>query len=130
MIFVDTSAFFALADRADLNHRRATTLLKKLAKQDEPLFTHNYVFVETAALLQRRLSFQSAVKFLGDMGDFPMVWIDQMLHERAARAFSKGKPKTVSFVDYTSFILMREREVDKAFAFDDDFRKAGFALCS
>ncbi|MGH3318754.1 MAG: hypothetical protein ACRDN9_01010 [Streptosporangiaceae bacterium] len=32
-----------------------------------------------------------------------------------------------SFVDATSFALMREREIDRALAFDGDFSAAGFA---
>jgi len=130
MIFIDTSAFFALADRADLNHRRAVTLLRRLNKENRAVFTHNYIVVETMALLQRRLGTESAVKFLNDMTNFPMIWTDEELHKRAAHAFINGKSKAVSLVDYLSFAIMRERGVSQAFAFDDDFRQAGFTLYS
>ena len=53
-ILVDTSAWYALVDRADANHRRAVSTLAQLAQEGALLLTHNYVVVETVALLPRR----------------------------------------------------------------------------
>ena len=128
MIFIDTSAFFALADRADAAHRKSKAILAKLVRENEQLFTHNYIVVETAALLHRRLGAKSAIRFLDDMTRFPVTWVDADLHEQAARAFAQGKSTAVSFVDRISFALMRQEAVRTAFAFDDDFRRAGFIL--
>lgn len=130
MIFVDTSAFFALADRADAAHKRSKEILARLAQGGEDLFTHNYIVVETVALLHRRLGIKIAVRFLDDMNRFPVVWVDADLHQQAARSFGEGKFKTVSFVDEISFAVMRRKAVSAAFAFDDDFRRAGFTLYS
>jgi len=59
MIFLDTSGIFALADRDDAMHDRAIRMLKSAQNAREEILTHNYVLVESAALLQRRLGLKN-----------------------------------------------------------------------
>ena len=66
MIFLDTSAIFALANTNDLNHERAVDLFGRAIAAGESFLVHNYVLLESAALLQRRLSFDSALRLLHD----------------------------------------------------------------
>lgn len=129
MIFVDTSAFFALADRNDNNHAQAKKIFARLLKEGEELIFHNYVLVETVALMQQRLGKDSAVKFLEDASFFSLVWADARLHEKAKKRFVDVR-RGVSFVDSMSFVVMEARGIKKAFAFDDDFVKAGFQACA
>ena len=67
MIFIDTSAFYAILDRNDRVHRAAretwTTMLSGDATP--PLVTSNYILVETFALVQARLGL-AAVRDLND----------------------------------------------------------------
>ena len=128
MIFADTSAFYALADRADQNHKHARSLFASLLKAGETLTTHNYVIVESAALMQHRLGIASAVKFLTEVNRFPIVWVDQNLHENAREELKRQKRARVSFVDCVSFVLMRRDAIRRAFAFDKDFTTAGFTV--
>lgn len=55
MIFLDTSAIYAWANAADPNHRAAVRHLQAVLDAGEDLLTHNYVLVESLALLQARL---------------------------------------------------------------------------
>ncbi len=55
MIFVDTSAIYALADRRDTNHLDAAHRFDTLLQSGRRPFTHSYVLVESMALLDRRL---------------------------------------------------------------------------
>ena len=55
MIFLDTSAIYALADKADPNHADAYKKFDLALKAGEIFLLHNYVLVESAALLQARL---------------------------------------------------------------------------
>lgn len=128
MIFLDTSALYALADRADLHHVTARRLFGALTSANETLFTHNYILVECAALMQRRLGLAVAIAFLNDMKGFLVVWVDQTLHAKALTDFARSTKRKISFVDCVSFTLMRERDSHTTFAFDGDFVKAGFAL--
>lgn len=99
MIFVDTSAFFALADRADEEHESARALYGALLAANSALTTHSYVVVETAALVQRRLSARAARTFLQDMEHFPIVWVDRRLHEHGVERFASITRRGVSLVD-------------------------------
>jgi uncharacterized protein len=55
MVFVDTSAIYAVLDRDDENHGPAATTWERLLTSAVPMLTHNYELVETAALVQHRL---------------------------------------------------------------------------
>ena len=129
MIFVDTSAFYALADRADRYHNEARTLLTSLLSSGEPFVTHNYAIVESIALMQHRLGIAPAKKFLADMEHFCIVWVDEQMHAAAQDDWARQKRARVSFVDCISFTLMRNQGIKRAFAFDKDFVAAGFILC-
>jgi predicted nucleic acid-binding protein len=79
-LFVDTSALYALMDRDDRNHARATRFWSTVSVA-EPLLTHNYVLVETSALVQRRLGME-ALHVLVDELTLPIstVFVDQAVH--------------------------------------------------
>ena len=128
MIFLDTSSLYALADRRDTYHERARAAFTTLLDSQEELITHNYVIVESAALIQHRLGIAPAIKFLQEIEQFSVVWVDKDLHSIARKLFEAKKKRTLSFVDCTSFALMEKEEIESAFAFDDDFRAAGFKL--
>ncbi len=53
--FIDTSAYFALANKRDADHKRATTLLHSLAVGRVRLYTTNFILAETHALILKRL---------------------------------------------------------------------------
>ncbi len=130
MIFLDTSAIYALADRADLNHQNAKTLFDKALHGGEGLLIHNYILIEAAALIHHRLGFAPAKKFLKDVAFFQTVWVDAFLHEAGTALFLQSAKRRVSFVDCVSFALMRQKGIKAAFAFDDDFLRAGFQIYS
>ena len=127
MIFVDTSAVFALASARDLKHREARRLFDALLWTRRRLVTHSYVLCESMALLRRRLGSEAALAFAAEAGSFETVWVDQRLHQAAVAAL-RGAPRTVSLVDQVSFLVMRERGIEAAFAFDPHFTAAGFRL--
>lgn len=128
MIFVDTSAFFALVASDDRNHGRALRTVDRVAK--EPKCTHSYVLSETISLLDARLGrpsvriFKERVPPLLDT----VVWIDSDMHQAALEVLTSTRSKRVSFVDLVSFEVMRRRGIEVAFAYDTDFTKAGFTL--
>jgi len=126
--FVDTSAFFALLAGDDAGNQRAVRWLDELAsRDDEHLLTHNYVVVESIALIHRRLGTDIVRTFLDDVLPVCEIrFVDEALHERAVVAYLAGISRRSTFVDRMSFELMREERIDRAFAFDPDFRREGF----
>jgi predicted nucleic acid-binding protein len=123
--FVDTSALYALLDRDDANHPAAAAWFEAA---DDDLLTHNYVVVESAALVDRRLGIVAARALLEDVVPaMSLVFVDESLHRAASSAYLAARRRGPSIVNRVSFELMRHRQITEAFAFDRDFRTAGFS---
>ena len=129
MIFVDTAAFYALADAADPNHAAARAELERLRAADAALVTHEYVLVEATALIQRRLGLTAFRLFVdGLLPLIEVIWVDAHLHTEAREALLAAGRREVSLVDWTSFLLMRRLGIAQAFTFDADFAAEGFEV--
>ena len=127
-VFVDTSAIYALLDRDDENHTPAGEAFARLIR-DESLLTHNYVVVESAALIQNRLGAAARRQLFDDLlGPFELIWVDERIHRSAAAAMIAAESPKISFVDWTSFEVMRQQSIDQAFAFGENFARQGFRL--
>ena len=128
MIFIDTSAIYALADRADPNHAEAARCFAGLLESRTRLLTHNYLLVESMALLQRRLGLHAALALATDSSAFEVEWITPRTHAAAVSALDEVGSRALSLVDHVSFLVMEARGVHEAFAFDQDFEARGFEL--
>ena len=126
MVFVDTSAFYAILDRNDENHRAAGAIWLSLL-HDAILVTTNYVLVETCALVQGRLGMDAVRVFQEQvMPPVTIEWIGKPRHESAMAAILAASRRKLSLVDCVSFTAMREAGIRKAFAFDEHFIEQGF----
>ena len=128
--FVDTSALFALVDEQDQNHDRAVAwFVGPASAPSEILLTHSYVVVESAALINRRLGRDPVRVFLeAILPATTVLYVDEVLHRFGVAAYLATGSRRASLVDAVSFEMMREQQVDRAFAFDRDFAAAGFEL--
>jgi predicted nucleic acid-binding protein len=59
---------------------------------------------------------------------YRIVWVDQQLHRAAWKVVSRLERRQVSLVDCTSFQIMEQLRLRKAFAFDSHFKDFGFEL--
>lgn len=126
-VFVDTSALFAVLDRRDAHHDEAARTWRRLLERGDLLRTHNYVMVETYALVQARLGMR-AVRAVENAIE-PLLgvqFVDERLHREAVTALRAANRRGVSLVDWTSFLFMRRTAMTRAFAFDADFAREGF----
>lgn len=130
MILLDTSALYALADAGDSFHEEALRIFDKLAGAGEELLVHNYVIAETAALLEARAGHEASVRFLRDIAEIETVWVDATLHRDAVSLLNRFKSREISLVDCVSFVVMRQKDIATAFAFDKHFVHQGFKLAS
>ena len=126
MIFLDTSVIYALADRRDEFHQLARRRFDLALRAGSRLVTHNYVLLESMALLHRRLGRQAALHLARDVAAFDVEWVGEALHQEATAALSAGAG--ASLVDQVSFLVMRRRGIAEALAFDAEFVAAGFRL--
>jgi len=58
-IFVDTGAFYALADTSDTHHYSASEYYT-LAIKEHQLFTSSFVLIETWLLIRNKLGYDAA----------------------------------------------------------------------
>jgi uncharacterized protein len=127
LIFVDTSFWAALTAATDDRHDEAVELFQ--AHWSERLVTSNHVRGETWTLLRRRRGHRSAVAFLDRVGRtrrLSLEFVSRDLEEQALRWLRRHDEREYSFVDATSFAVMRSLKMREALAFDGDFAAAGF----
>ena len=126
MIFLDTSGVIALADDKDIFHPNAREMFEASLQAGEEIVLHNYLVVESAALLHRRLSRESSLRFLKESRTFSIVWVDKKLHNQAEDYLADCDSSDLSFVDVVSFLVMRSRDISNFIGFDKHFIDAGF----
>ena len=126
-VFVDTSAWFALAATTDQDHAPAEAIYTDLIDRNEDLVTSSYVLAETMGLMQLRLGWKSLELFAAAARTLDVVWIDDALHRAGEDILFARRRRGITIVDATAFAVMKAREIENAFAFDDDFEREGFA---
>ncbi|NOR15728.1 MAG: PIN domain-containing protein [Candidatus Aminicenantes bacterium] len=128
-IFVDTSAFLAVLDENDANHSAAKPFWNKIISVGNVLLCHNYILVETSALVLRRFGMEAIRVFEQDIIPIlRIIWVNKEIHSAAVSAHLVAERHTLSLVDCVSFEVMRRTGVQKVFAFDRHFRDYGFDL--
>ena len=127
--FADTSAFYALLVSTDANHARAARTFQLLADSEAALLTTSYVLVETYALLQRRVGPGAVSAFRSDLAPLlDVVWVDAALHDLGLDWLFERGGGSVSLVDGTSFVVIRQQRIEDVFAYDRHFSAEGFHL--
>jgi uncharacterized protein len=127
VIFVDTSFWVAVRFARDARHREARDLLSSHA--DSSLVTSNHVRGETWTFLRRRVGHEAATQFLDALGEtrrLQLVFVAEPLEQSALEWLRRHDEREYSYVDATSFALMRSLQIREALAFDGDFQAAGF----
>ena len=118
-IFVDTSAWYAAADRGDRQNERA----KRLLVTDEPLVTSDHVLVETWRLIHHFISAHAAENFWDGLRK-GVALIEQTTRADLESAWAIGErfpDQDFSLVDRTSFSLMQRLGISRVITFDNDF---------
>lgn len=127
MRFVDTSFWIAVQTTRDPHHETARALWSPSA----PLVTTNHVLGETWTLLRRRAGHAGAVQSLDAIFRLDRLTVEHVGPTIEADAWAwlrRHAERRYSFVDATSFALMRRMRLREALAFDEDFEAAGFRL--
>jgi predicted nucleic acid-binding protein len=105
-----------------------------IVKAKHPLVTTLGVIGETATLLRRWIGFEASQAWLDQMdrarlvGAVVLVFVAEREYALAHELYRTPAQPKLSFVDALSFAVMTLRGIRTCFAFDEDFRIAGFAL--
>ena len=117
--FVDTSGWYAVLDRSDGSHARATEILG----QGHELVLTDHVLVETHRLAAFRLGRDVADRFWSAVEEGQATLEPVTVGDlSAAHAVRMGwSDQDFSLVDCTSFVVMERLRLDDVVTFDDDF---------
>ena len=137
MIFVDSWAWIALADKDDLYHRKPKAQHKKLTRARQQYVTTDYVLSETITYLYDALrpaqAQGSLTRFWLLSTPALMCWFI-FLPTSSAPPGDSGKNTKISpafsFVDFTSMVVMQDLNIADVFTGDAHFRQVnlGFQL--
>jgi predicted nucleic acid-binding protein len=125
--FVDTTFWIGLRFRRDARHPQARAIWES---GPGPMLTTTLIVGETWTFLGRRAGHHRAVQFIDAIDRLPRLTIrhvDEDVEEEAWRWLRRHDERAYSFVDATSFAIMRRLRIREALAFDGDFAAAGFA---
>jgi uncharacterized protein len=129
MIFVDTSAVIALYFPKDIFHSKADVWFAD--NKNESFVTTNQVVIE----ILNWARYKGGKKVAVEMGEnlysgegITLLKSSSEDEKNAWKLFKRLSGNGVSMTDCISFVVMKRLKIKKAFAFDKDFRKAGFAL--
>jgi predicted nucleic acid-binding protein len=129
--FADTSWWVAWSLPGDARHQDAIAVLTRLGRGEQVLTT-NHIVCETWTFLRRKDSHATALGFidrvaaLRESGRLSVHRVTSRQEEEAWTWLRRHDEREYSFVDATSFQVMRDRRLREAFAFDGDFSAAGF----
>ena len=129
-VLIDTSAYYASANRRAENHTRALEIFAQLGSQRRLLYTTNFIVAEIHALLLRRLGRASAAAYIAGLyeGETGIVRVKRADEQRALEIITAHDDKDYSFTDATSFAVMERLRIGTAFTFDRHFAQYGFTV--
>ena len=120
-VFVDTSAWYALAAPDDISHRLVVRLL---GEHQRRLATTDHVLVETWAVARSRRHRAAADELVATILDRDIAEVLTATPQDIATALRIGETfadQDFSMVDRTSWAVMERCGITEAVAFDIDF---------
>jgi len=129
-VFVDTSAYVALALSSETDHADAQAIAKQLMSERRPLFTTNFILAETHALFLARAGREVALRALDQIesSTTTVVRVSAADEQRARAVLRRYDDKHFSLTDATSFAVMERLRMREAFTFDRHFEQYGFIV--
>jgi predicted nucleic acid-binding protein len=137
MIFVDTWAWVALADRSDPYHRVATTEHRHRKMRRDQYVTSDWILGETITYLYDALPSHQARSFINSIisasqaGLYRLERLANAQFDRAWQMRQKYADKPdISFVDFTSMVVMQDLGINEIVTGDQHFVQVnlGFRL--
>lgn len=134
-VFVDTWGWLKLRDRRETGHERVVSYFHRVLKDEEVVYTTDYVLVETVTLLFKRLPFEKAwegywqIESACRNGFLEIEWIGRDRFDRSLELRRRYSDKPdISFTDLTSMVVMDELGLRDVLTGDDHFAHVGMGF--
>lgn len=130
--FIDTSFWIAFLNKGDQFHKEAEDYFT-VALETYRIQTSNFIIYETITFIncslknhQLALDFLDRIEEAQTLGQLYILKVADGIQEEALSLFRKIEHKDLSFVDCTSFNLMKKEGIARALTFDAHFEQMGF----
>ena len=133
-VFIDTSAWLAVADPAHEHHEAAADYYLRLIRGGDNLVTSSDVLTETYARFERCAGAEGAKRFgeavssARHQGLLQTVAVNSEIARRAWDIFERYNGRLSSFLRCTSFVIAGRLGIQDVFSFDADFAAIGFRV--
>lgn len=128
-VFVDTSALYALVNKADQDHTSALRCIEDISQNHLPVLISNFIFDEIYTLLLTKMGRTIATEFGERLRE---EWIIESVsfedEEIAWNIITKNADKNYSYTDATSFAIMKRLGLTTAFTYDHHFSQHGMTV--
>lgn len=129
VIFVDTAAWLALANKSDELHATARRIHRRLLREGKRYLTTDLVILEVANAMSLQPLRRIAVPFIEALQASPrheVIRVTSEFYDSGWRLYKERKDKDWGLTDCISFVVMGRRQVTTAFTSDRHFEQAGF----
>jgi predicted nucleic acid-binding protein len=134
-VFFDTWGWLAIAHRDDRRHAEATSFYREFIFAGGVPVSSDYILAETVSLLRSRTTPKGTESFIDGIlaaQQSKRIRIERIGEERwlAAWRLSKkfGDKPDISFVDFTSFAVMKELRITEVLTADRHYELIGMGL--
>ena len=122
-ILVDSDAFVGWLYEKDAHHKHAEKVFAEIMEKRRSLVTTNYVISETSTVLSHRQGQSLAIKFLEVAEKFPIIHLDEKLHQTTLDLFREQTERGTSVVDCSNVAVVRQFQIPMIFSFDKVYHK-------
>ena len=127
-IIVDTGYWIALFDRRDSNHAAAKRN-NKIILQSYRLYLTDFIIFETITYLNCSIDRHDlSLRFLEKTKESTLTVVpaDDGVKKEALELFTRYSDKALSVTDFTGFVIMKEKGIQKYAGFDEHFKQMGY----
>jgi len=128
-LFLDTAYIYALFNTRDQWHGKAAEWERKIAAENLPLVTTQFVLTEIAdglSSLKFRRSAVSIIYALQKSAFVKIIPASSELFTKALKLYEQRPDKSWGLTDCASFVARAENNLTDALTTDEHFRQAGF----
>ena len=132
LIFVDTSAWIMLINKAETYHQAAVETYNEISKAT--FVISNLVVGETYTWLRKKAGYQKASAFLkaieekNELNQLKIIYSEPVMEKQAVQLLEKYREHEFSYADAVSFSVMQNLGVKQAFTYNRHFLIAGFDI--
>lgn len=128
-IFLDTCGILAIVNKRDSLHKKAVQINSVLLFENVNFITTEYIIVEVGNALAKDKSLAlKTINHLYGSEDVQILKITDIMFDRALDVYKQYIDKEWGLTDISSFVVMKEYNIEDAFTNDKHFEQYGFKI--